>query len=521
MSSSMGLTRRIGQLRLPIWLTVSARALPPLALIGMLLPTNPAESQKLTLDAKWPGQYDSENGARPAAGYPLPICAPWAAPTIAVGGTTYHWPIHLAANYNYGEFQTNGVPPFQEPLSSFFNNLLPNQQVVVEASPQLLFDGGPAARFVLATAARTISNNVAREAWITIGASASQDIATNPSDCTFAIDANIQPGGPPTDFYPDSLRLGMTADSVVMIADMYDFNTDAFQYSKLWVVRKSDIYNPAGHSCPAHNPTPAIVSGFKLPGGSIAADVVPAKSYDTKSSVTYLVSARGVGDAKLALWSLDTQQLTLSPGLTGSGVPTAPYAPPPAAAQKGTTTQISTLDARLANAVYQPTSGLWTVHTVACADNAARSCMKWYQIDPRAGTAVQDGSFEYTDSSIYSPSVAVNRRGDAVFAYNYSGPNYYVGFYAVGRYAGSPLNTLQLPEMAIINGVGPYVRPQGTFAPGRNTSVDTDPTDDNRFWMLGAVAAGTFTFDGNPLPCKGSNQVVYDWATEVGTASFR
>ena len=259
MSSSMGLTRCIGQLRLPIWLTASARPLSPFALIAMLLPTGPAESQTLTLDATWPGQYDSEDGARPAAGYPLPICAPWAAPTIAVGGMTYSDPIHLAADYNYGVFQTNGVPPFQEPLSSFFNNLLPNQQFVVEASPQLIFDGGPAARFVLATAARTISNNVPRQSWITIGASASQDIVTNPSDCTFAIDANLQPGGAPTDFYPDSLRLGMTADSVVMTADMYDFNTNAFQYSKMWVVRKSDIYNPALHSCPSHNPTPSAI----------------------------------------------------------------------------------------------------------------------------------------------------------------------------------------------------------------------------------------------------------------------
>jgi hypothetical protein len=45
-------------------------------------------------------------------------------------------------------------------------------------------------------------------------------------------------------------------------------------------------------------------------------------------------------------------------GLTAASVPTNAYAQPPDAAQKGTTTKISTLDARLANAVYQPAAGL-------------------------------------------------------------------------------------------------------------------------------------------------------------------
>jgi hypothetical protein len=78
-----------------------------------------------------------------------------------------------------------------------------------------------------------------------------------------------------------------------------------------------------------------------------------------------------------------------------------------------------------------------------------------------------------------------------------------------------------VPGVGIVGGVAPYVRPQGTSGPGGNTLVDTDPTDDNRFWMLGAGAAGIPTFDGNSLLCKGSNQEVYDWATWVAIASFR
>jgi hypothetical protein len=66
--------------------------------------------------------------------------------------------------------------------------------------------------------------------------------------------------------------------------------------------------------------------------------------------------------------------------------PHATKAQPPDAAQKGTTTKISTLDARLANAVYQPAAGLWTVHAVVCEVDTTDSCFEWYQIDPRTRT---------------------------------------------------------------------------------------------------------------------------------------
>jgi hypothetical protein len=496
----------------------------------LLLTPNPAESWKLQLQTSWPGQYDSETGAPPVNGFPLPTCSQSAEPTLAVSNMTANVggaeDIQMGADWNFGNFERNGQSDFARQLSlgMYFTGLVPNADNESIESPSLVFDQ-EAGRYVLVAAVRNFTGTGPLQSWIVIGASALGDVASseNIDNCLYRIDANIEPGAGPTNFFPEHVRLGTTADSIVVAANMYDYTAGHPQYSKLWTVRKADIYNnpkPGAPVCPATSPTPptAIVSGLQMPDGkSVAFDVAPAKSYDPNSSITYLASAWGVSGSELALWTLDTQNLTLSPGLAGTSVPTVAYAQPPAAAQQGTTTLIST-DAALGNAVYQPRTGLWTTHAVACSD-ASRSCFKWYQIDPQAGKTVQDSRFGYTNSSVYAPSVAVNSRGDAVFAFNESGPNFYVGVNYIGRDAIDPINSLQSPGFNLIAGVSPYDR-QG-FPPGRKTAADTDPANDSQFWVTGAYSSGVpLGLDRMPLPCKSSNQVLDNWSTQVGAVSF-
>jgi hypothetical protein len=64
------------------------RALPSLIAMVLLLTSSPAESWKLKLDTSWPGQYDTETGAPPYIGFPLPTCSQSAEPTIAVSDVT-------------------------------------------------------------------------------------------------------------------------------------------------------------------------------------------------------------------------------------------------------------------------------------------------------------------------------------------------------------------------------------------------------------------------------------------------
>jgi hypothetical protein len=335
------------------------------------------------------------------------------------------------------------------------------------------------------------------------------------TDCTYKIDANLLPGEGPTNLYATDARAAVDEDSILITANMHNFTDSKFQYSKMWVVPKSAVYNAPLHNCPLVSPNPSFVAwGFKMPDGTIASDVVPAKSYDTNSPVTYLLSAWAGHGKELALWTVDTNQPSLSPGLTAASVPTNAYAQPPDAAQKGTTTKISTLDARLANAVYQPAAGLWTVHAVVCEADTTNSCFEWYQIDPRTKTVVQNGQTSYAGASVYAPSVAVNKKGDAVFVYNSSGPDFYPSVDVVGRAASDPPNRVGT-AFSIAPGLGPYQRPGVTFnAPGLQTSADTDPADDNQIWVIGAAATGRSAMD-----CP-NGQANYDWFTGVGAVSF-
>jgi hypothetical protein len=187
---------------------------------------------------------------------------------------------------------------------------------------------------------------------------------------------------------------------------------------------------------------------------------------------------------------------------------------PPGAPQKGTTQLINTGDTRLVNAVYFRRSGLWTAHTTACPNNPNRSCMKWYQIDPVGGIAMQDSYWGYSVDFVYAPAVAANRNGDAVFVFNTSSANHYVDIDAAGRAAGDPPNTLQSPGFQVKTGSDIYTR----GAPALHSAADLDPTNDNLFWVFGAHAFGNAS--GLNATCP-SGAVNHDWATWVGAVSFK
>src|SRR6516162_3891994 len=390
----------IGHPGRPVWLPIDGRTLvSPLALISALSVANMAESQTLKPEIDWDGQYDTAIGWYPHAGFP-PMCAASGQPSIAVSNGDV---IHIAGNFNYGTFQRDGTNVFQEEIATFFGSgLLPSNFDI--GTPELLYDDNNN-RFITADGAWHVGTE---QAWITVGTSAVQPPYAATTDCTYKIDANLLPGAGPTNMYPTDVRVGLNADSIQITANMHNFTDGKFQYSKLWVLPKSAVYNVPLHNCPLVSPNPSFVAwGFKMPDGTTASDVIPTKSHDASSSVNYLLSAWSGHGTELALWTLDTHQPSLSPGLTAASVRTSAYVEPPKGVpQKGTTTPISPWGSQLANAVYRPTSGLWTVHAVACQPDTNNSCFQWFELDPQHKAVVQSGVAGYSDASVYAPSVA-------------------------------------------------------------------------------------------------------------------
>src|SRR5262249_30673091 len=133
-------------------------------------------------------------------------------------------------------------------------------------------------------------------------------------------------------------------------------------------------------------------------------------------------------------------------------------------------------------------------------------CVKWYTLNPLnpvMGAVLQEEAFGFTDSYVYAPTVAVSENGNAIFVFNSSDANHFVGVYAVGRDGRDPLSTVQIGQNLLLKpGVDVYTR----GAPGIRSSADIDPIDDNRFWFIGAYPSGKF------LPCR-DGSANYDWAT--------
>jgi hypothetical protein len=222
------------------------------------------------------------------------------------------------------------------------------------------------------------------------------------------------------------------------------------------------------------------------------------------------MSSPDIGPPAL-LYDNDSNRLVMADTARQVGTP---YSVAPAAQQKATSfvpspPPILTGDARLVNAVYQPNSGLWTVHTTACPWNANVSCFKWYEIDTNSGTPRQDSFFGYNDnSSVFAPAVAVSRNA-AVFAFSSSSSNEFVNVETVGRYAGAPTDAL---GQSLLVKAGEDVYTRGT--PAYHSGVDTDPTNDNKFWIVGTYASGP------NIACP-NGAANYDWATEVGSLVFK
>lgn len=464
-----------------------------------------ATAATLGIAATWLAQYDTSTGA-PAYSTVPGICVGKADPTLAASGSL----LEIGTNSNYGRWPPTGRSDqsFPEALANFFGSgLIPSHSWGV-GQAQLLYDQ-TAGRFVLAATVRDVA---AKRAWIAIGTTAHQE-PRGITDCTVAVDANIVATGPQTSFWADGIRLGMTQDALVISADMRAFDANGtFQYAKLWAFPKSNIYNAALKYCPSASGLYHFWSGLKNPDGSVASTVIPAKSYGN-TSVTYLVAAHPNGGNTLSLWTLDSQRLTLSV----RAVTTRPYSPPPPASQKATSSvpappPISTGDARLVNAVYQPNSGLWTVHTTTCPWNKALSCFKWYDIDPVAEKPIQDNFFGYNIDSVYAPAVAVSRNA-AVFVYNASSKNHFVDVDVVGRYAGDATNVLG-QSYRVQAGVDVYTR----GAPAAHNGADADPTNDNRLWIVGAWASGSA--GGQNAKCP-NGTVNHDWITQIGNILFK
>jgi hypothetical protein len=145
-------------------------------------------------------------------------------------------------------------------------------------------------------------------------------------DCLFVIDANSMAANvPSTSYWADEPRVGVSENSLFITADMRASDSNStFQYSKLWMIPKTNVYNSPTGSCPRENVGYYFWNGLQNGDGTFAYQVIPVKTYDYNDPTGYLVSAHWNGGSELSLWTINDAKPSISPGLKGMAVATSP-----------------------------------------------------------------------------------------------------------------------------------------------------------------------------------------------------
>jgi hypothetical protein len=318
------------------------------------------------------------------------------------------------------------------------------------------------------------------ESWYLLATSWTSD--PTGSWCKWALDAT-RDGSVPTDNWADYPALGLDSQAIYITSNQFRFGTNLFQYSKLRILGKAQLYN---NTC-------GVVNwwdfwGLTNPDGTFAFTVQPVHTFGTPG-VEYLVNSRWMGGNDVTLWSL-TDPLGY-PSLTRVSVPVGSYNPPPNASQCGGGAPIHTGDARLLNAIYR--SGvIWTTHTVRCSDV---SCMRLLRINPSGPTVLDDFVSGQSGYFYYYPAVMVDSSDNIYVVFNRSSASECVGIRYTGRLSSEPANYLQ-PSAQLKGGVASYERfdPWGRNRWGDYSGISIDAGDPNRVWIASEYVSAVNTW---------------------------
>jgi Fibronectin type III domain len=190
------------------------------------------------------------------------------------------------------------------------------------------------------------------------------------------------------------------------------------------------------------------LAGYRVCGGGVAVNTM------TNAANGYIVSSYDAGgnvqapapQNRLAVWHLDSGGiLHQDPDVTT----VASFSAPPPAAQLGSTNKIDTLDGRLTQAVGDPTTGIWTQHTVA---NGALSMVAWYQLTA-SGTNLaltQEGIVASATDSIFNAAISPSTSGrGTVIEYSRSSSTIDPIIAAQGRVTATPAGQMAPGEIVL------------------------------------------------------------------------
>lgn len=283
----------------------------------------------------------------------------------------------------------------------------------------------------------------------------------------------------------DFPSVGFTDDKITVQVNLYTLVGNRFAGSSIYVWEKSSLYDPP------HHPQLRV---FTL--REDGACQVPASTYDPGETTQYLVSVvngsfqgsgyyglyeitGSVANGTAALSSLGFLETT---GTTWAGATPADPAP-----QLGSPERIDAGDDRILSVVLR-NGRLWFSHTAFLPEDSVRqSVAQWVEAEVHPATVHQLGRVgdAAPDHFTAFPTLAVNRRNDALLGFSHFSPTQHgSGGYAF-RAVGDPLGTMRTKQ-DYAPGRSPYFK---TFGGTKNrwgdySATQVDPVDDQGFWTV-------------------------------------
>jgi hypothetical protein len=176
---------------------------------------------------------------------------------------------------------------------------------------------------------------------------------------------------------------------------------------------------------------------------SAAADGYIVSAYDPAGNTVQPVGSR----ARVAVWHLDSEGVLHA----DNDVAVTSYSTPSSAPQLGGTTHvIDTLDARLTQAVGNPSQGFYTQHTVASP--AGRSEVDWYEFVVSGSTVVlaQQGAIASSRDWVFNAAISPRFDGQgAAIVYNRSSGSIDPVIAAQIRYLATAPGTMAAGELVL------------------------------------------------------------------------
>ncbi|MBI1749601.1 MAG: putative Ig domain-containing protein [Acidobacteria bacterium] len=254
----------------------------------------------------------------------------------------------------------------------------------------------------------------------------------------YQFDARVD-GTTMTSNWADFPGLGYDDNAVYVTSNQFSFS-NVFQYAKLRVFKKSEIY--AGATA-----TFTDFTNMLNQDSTKAFTLQPMRAL-SPSSVMYLLNSRSGGGSNVTLWRVDNP--TTSPTLTRQATITVgAYGVPPDAPQKSSSILVATNDSRMYDLAWRSN----VLHASFGESFSSLAAMRYLRVNTSTSALLKDITFTQSSTHYYFPAVTDDAAGNIYFVFSRSSSTEYASVYQTGM---TPADTSIQPSALVKAGLAAF-----------------------------------------------------------------